>query len=281
MVAAEKYAGQQTGHLPLATNHCSMAGFALITGASSGIGEKFARRFAARRENLILVARSRDKLLALAEELRREYGVAVEVFPADLSTPAAAQALARALGETHLEVETLVNNAGFGARGRFWELPLDRQREMFQLNVMAVVELTHRLLGPMIARRRGAVINVSSTAAFQPVPYTTLYAATKSFVTSFSMALAEEVQPYGIRVVTLCPGATRTNFFQGSQYGIRNYKVPGGMQQAEAVVEAALRKLDRGGGLVVSGWFNKFNVFSQRLAPRALVARLAARVFKV
>jgi len=281
VVAEEKYAGQQTGHLPLATNHCSMAGFALITGASSGIGEKFARRFAARRENLILVARSRDKLLALAEELRREYGVAVEVFPADLSTPAAAQALARALGETHLEVETLVNNAGFGARGRFWELPLDRQREMFQLNVMAVVELTHRLLGPMIARRRGAVINVSSTAAFQPVPYTTLYAATKSFVTSFSMALAEEVQPYGIRVVTLCPGATRTNFFQASQYGDQNYKVPGGMQQAEAVVEAALRKLDRGGGLVVSGWFNQFSVFSQRLAPRALVARLAARVFKV
>src|SRR5947208_3374536 len=107
---------------------------------------------------------------------------------------------------------------------------------MFYLNVMAVVELTHRLLEPMIVRRRGAVINVSSTAAFQPVPYTTLYAATKSFVTSFSMALAEEVQPYGIRVVTLCPGATRTNFFQASQYGDQNYKVPGGMQRAEASV---------------------------------------------
>jgi len=149
-----------------------MAGFTLITGASSGIGEKFARAFAARRENLILVARSRDKLLALAEELGRAHGVAVEVFPADLSTPAAADALAQALGERHLEVETLVNNAGFGARGRFWELPLDRQREMFQLNVMAVVELTHRLLEPMIAKRRGAVINVSSTAAYPSVTLT-------------------------------------------------------------------------------------------------------------
>jgi uncharacterized protein len=258
-----------------------MAAFTLITGASSGIGERFARAFAARRENLILVARSGDKLLALAEELRREHGVVIEVFPADLSAPAAAEALVRALGERHLEVETLVNNAGFGARGRFWELPLDRQREMFHLNVMAVVELTHRLVALMIAKRRGAIINVSSTAAFQPVAYTTLYGATKSFVTSFSMALAEEVRPYGIRVVTLCPGGTRTNFFQASQYSIREFKVPGGMMPPEAVVEAALRKLDGGGGLVISGWFNKFSVFSQRLAPRSLVARLAARVFKV
>jgi uncharacterized protein len=258
-----------------------MDGFALITGASSGIGERFARALAVRRQDLILVARSGGKLLALAEELRREHGVAVEVFPADLSTPAAAEALIRALGEKHLEVETLVNNAGFGARGRFWELPLDRQKEMFHLNVMAVVELTHRLLEPMIAKRRGVVINVSSTAAFQPVAYTTLYGATKSFVSSFSMALAEEVRPYGIRVVTLCPGGTRTNFFQASQYGVRDFKVPGGMQSPEAVVEAALRKLDRGGGLVISSWFNKLSVFSQRLAPRGLVARIAARVFRV
>ena len=227
------------------------------------------------------MARSRDKLHALAEELRGRRGVSVEVTPADLSRPGAAAALADSLAEKHLEVETLVNNAGFGARGRFWELPFERQQEMFHLNVLAVIELTHRLVGPMIAKRRGAVINLSSTAAFQPLAYTTLYAATKSLVTSFSMALAEEVRPYGLRVVTLCPGGTRTNFFQASQYGTRDFKIPGGMQSPHEVVEAALTKLDRGGGLVICGWFNRVSVFSQRLAPRALVARLAARVFKV
>jgi uncharacterized protein len=258
-----------------------MSHMVLITGASSGIGEAFARAFAKRRENLILVARSREKLESLAEELRRQQGVQVEVITADLSVPDNVAGLVQTLGEKQFEVETLVNNAGFGARGRFWELPFARQQEMFHLNVMAVVELTHRLLPQMIARRRGAVINVSSTAAFQPVAYTSLYAATKSFVTSFSMALREEVRPYGVRVVTLCPGGTRTNFFEASQYGNRNFRIPGGMQSPEAVVASALKKLDRGGGLVISGWLNRFSVFTQRLAPRALVARLAAKIFRV
>src|SRR5579863_8278256 len=154
--------------------------YALVTGASSGIGEHFARALAARRRNLLLVARSRAKLESLAEELRRAHGVLAEALPFDLSAPGAAEALAAALGERGIEVDLLVNNAGFGRRGEFARLALDRQSEMIRLNVHAVVELTHRLLAPMMAKRRGAIINVSSTASFQPVPWTTVYAATKA-----------------------------------------------------------------------------------------------------
>src|SRR5579863_7896393 len=232
--------------------------YALVTGASSGIGEHFARALAARRRNLLLVARSRAKLESLAEELRRAHGVLAEALPFDLSAPGAAEALAAALGERGIEVDLLVNNAGFGRRGEFARLALDRQSEMIRLNVHAVVELTHRLLAPMMAKRRGAIINVSSTASFQPVPWTTVYAAAKAFVTSFSLGLAEEVRQHGIVVVTLCPGGTETNFFEASSYGTR--KIPGGLQPAGEVVDAALDRLERG-GLVVPRWFNKLGVF--------------------
>src|SRR5213082_3580919 len=183
--------------------------YALITGASSGIGEQFARALAARGHNLVLVARSREKLQSLAAELARVNGILAEALPFDLSAAGAADQLARALGERGHEIDLLVNNAGFGARGEFWQLPLDRQSEMLRLNIHAAMELTHRLLPAMIAKRHGAIINV---------PSTTTYAATKAFVTSFSLGLAEELRAYGIAVVTLCPGGTRTNFFEKSQY---------------------------------------------------------------
>ena len=252
--------------------------YALITGASSGIGEQFARALAARGHNLVLVARSREKLQSLAAELARVNGILAEALPFDLSAAGAADQLARALGERGHEIDLLVNNAGFGARGEFWQLPLDRQSEMLRLNIHAVVELTHRLLPAMIAKRHGAIINVSSTASFQPVPYTTTYAATKAFVTSFSLGLAEELRAYGVAVVTLCPGGTRTNFFEASQYGRRDF--PGGLQPAEEVAQEALKALDRGGGLVVPRLFNKVGVFVQRFVPRSLVMRVAANLFK-
>src|SRR5439155_205116 len=168
--------------------------YALITGASSGIGEHFARALAARGHNLVLVARSGEKLQSLADELARVNGILAEALAFDLSAAGAADQLARALGERGHEIDLLVNNAGFGARGEFWQLPLDRQSEMLHLNIHAAMELTHRLLPAMIAKRHGAIINVSSTASFQPVPYTTTYAATKAFVTSFSLGLAEELR---------------------------------------------------------------------------------------
>ncbi len=254
------------------------AGYALITGASSGIGECFARALAARKQPLLLVARSKDKLDSLAAELHAAHAIDAAAIPADLSVAGSAAALAEEIQKRNLEISLLINNAAFGARGEFWQLPLDRQMEMLRLNIHSLVELTYLLLPQMIERREGGVVNVSSTASFQPVPYTSHYAATKAFVTSFSMALREEVRPHGLSVVTLCPGATRTNFFQAGSYGQRS--IPGGMQPPEEVVADALRALDRGGGLVVPRFMNKFSVFIQRLLPRGLVARFAADIFR-
>jgi uncharacterized protein len=255
----------------------SEAAYALITGASSGIGESFARALAARHHNLVLVARSKEKLESLAAELRDKQDILTEAVPVDLSLDGAATGLARIMDERKIEIDLLVNNAGFGAQGEFWKLALDRQLEMLRLNVSALVELTYRLL-PGLIERRGALINVSSTASFQPVPYTTTYASTKAFVTSFSLGLAEELREYGVRVVTLCPGGTRTNFFDAGHYHRR--RVPGGLQPVEEVVAEALRRLERGGGLAVPRFFNKASIFVQRLVPRSAVMKVTADLFR-
>jgi uncharacterized protein len=252
--------------------------FALITGASSGIGECFARALARRGHNLVLSARSEDKLRQLAANLQREHDIRTEVIIADLSVRNAASKLAATLKAKNLAVGLLVNNAAFGARGEFWALPLERQMAMVRLNINALAELTYLLLPAMVDRGEGAIINVSSTASFQPMAYTATYAATKAFVTSFSMGLAEEVRPHGIRVVTLCPGGTRTNFFVAGDYGVHN--LPGGLQEPEQVVEAALRALERGGGLVVPRVLNKLGIFAQRFIPRETVAKFAAFAFR-
>jgi len=252
--------------------------YTLISGASSGIGECFARAFARRGHNLVLTARSEGKLNQLAATLVREHSIEVEVNVADLSQRDAAPLLVDILNKRNLSISVLVNNAAFGARGEFWKLPIDRQMAMVRLNVNTLAELTYLLLPPMVERGDGAIINVSSTAGFQPLAYTATYAATKAFVTSFSMGLAEEVRPKGIRVVTLCPGGTRTNFFEAGNYGVRN--LPGGLQDPNEVVEDALTALDGGGGLVVPRLLNKLGVFVQRFGPRETIAKLAARAFR-
>lgn len=252
--------------------------WALITGASSGIGEVFAQKLARRGHNLVLVARSQEKLEVLAAELRQKHGISTDVIAQDLSAPGAAAAVAQVMRERQIEVDLLINNAGFGALGEFWKLPVERQSEMLRLNIQALMELTYLLVPPMVEKRRGGLINVSSTASFQPLPYTAVYGASKAFVTSFSLALAEELRRYHVKVVTLCPGGTSTNFFEASQYGKRT--VPGGLQPAAEVVELALRKLDRGGGLVVPQFLNKFTVFMQRFIPRSWVMEVSAGLFK-
>jgi len=252
--------------------------YALITGASSGIGEQFARALARRRRDLVLVARSKPKLDALAAEFRSSHGIRAEAIELDLSLPGAAFHLNERLRAHGLEIDLLVNNAGFGARGKFWELSQEREAQMLRLNIEALVELTHLLLPRMVGERRGAIINVSSTASFQPAPYIAVYAATKAFVTSFSEALAEELRPYGVIVVTLCPGGTSTNFFEASQYGTRNF--PGGLQAPAEVVETALKALERGGGLVIPRLLNKATVFLERFVPRSWTIKAAARIFR-
>ncbi len=190
----------------------NQTGYALITGASSGIGEAFARALAARGKNLILVARSQEKLERLSRDLATQHGISALPLTVDLSIPGAAAEVTSSLRARNLSIELIINNAGFGGRGEFPKLPLDRQLEMIRLNVQAVMELTHLLLPPMVERRAGGIINVSSVTGFHAIPYAAVYAATKAFVTSFSMGLGEELRPYGTAVVTLAPGGTKTNF---------------------------------------------------------------------
>ncbi|HTS71356.1 MAG TPA: SDR family oxidoreductase [Terriglobia bacterium] len=251
---------------------------ALITGASSGIGACFARALAARGRHLALVARSKEKLEALRSEIAAHHSLRIEVIEQDLGPPGAAGHLAEILRERGVVVDLLVNNAGFGAQGEFWKLPLDRQSEMMRLNMVALTELTHLLLPGMIERRAGGIINVSSTASFQPVPYTSVYAATKAYVTNFSMALAEEVSRYGVKVLALCPGGTATNFFDAGQFSKRDF--PGGLQSPEEVVKRGLRAYDRGHSLAITRFINGLMVFAERLAPRGLVARQAGGMFR-
>ena len=243
----------------------------LITGASSGIGEAFARKLAAQGHDLLLVARSEDKLIALCNELGLNHNVGAQYFVADLSEPDAPARLLAETQERNLEIDLLINNAGFGSMGEFAALDLDRELNMIDLNVRSLVELTHLFLQPMRDRKSGSIINVASTASFQPVPFMATYAATKAFVRSFSEALWEENRTYGIKVMALCPGVTETGFFEAS----RMKRPPGRIvQTSEDVVEVALRGLKRGKSAVISGWPNRLAVETERLAPRSLILRV-------
>lgn len=249
----------------------------LITGASSGIGEAFARRLAALGRNVFLVARSEDKLVTLCNELGRENRVRAQYFVLDLSQPDAGERLFAEAEKRGLEIDLLVNNAGFGSMGDFVKLDQARELNMIDLNVKALVDLTYRFLGPMRQRKRGAIINVASTAGFQPVPFMATYAATKAFVLSFSEAIWEENRPYGIEVLALCPGVTETNFFEAAH----GHKPPArAAQTADEVVDTAMKALGRGKGHVVSGLSNLVMVEAERFVPRAVVVRVVGRMMR-
>jgi short-subunit dehydrogenase len=252
-------------------------GFALITGASRGLGMEFARALAERHYNLVLVARSAEPLHAFAAELRRSAPVAVVAIQVDLSAPGAGQILAEQLSHGGIPVELLVNNAGFGLRGEFRDLSLPRQLEMLRLNNQAVVELTYSLLPGMLERRQKGIINISSTAGFQPIPFASAYSATKAFLTAFSLALEQELRSAGVTVVTVCPGRLHKKQ-NGDSAQLVKGKWAGIYQSPEDVVRDALRVLANGGGLTVPGALNKFSVFAQRLIPRSLVPRLVAKM---
>ena len=251
--------------------------FALVTGASRGLGMAFARELARRRHNLVIVARSPEPLHAFASELQRDYPIVVVPIPIDLSSSGASQGLADQLSSGGIPIGLLVNNAGFGLRGEFRNLSLQRQLEMLRLNNEAVVELTFSLLPEMLKLRKKGIINVSSTAGFQPIPFASAYSATKAFLTTFSLALEQELRSSGVTVVTVCPGrlfknenGTATRPSSGRWIDI--------YQSPEEVVHDALHVLANGGGLTVPGALNKFSVFAQRLIPRKLVPRLVARM---
>jgi len=249
----------------------------LITGASSGIGEAFARKLAAQGHDLLLVARSEDKLVALCNELGRNHNVRAQYVPIDLTEHEASARLLAETVERNLEIDLLINNAGFGSMGDLAKLDLDLELRMIDLNVRSLVELTHRFLQPMRERKRGSIINVASTAGFQGVPFMATYAATKAFVLSFSEALWEENRTYGIQVMALCPGVTETGFFVASQMK----KPPARfIQTSEDVVETALRGLKRGQSSIISGWPNLLMIEMERIVPRSLILRVAGMALR-
>jgi len=251
---------------------------ALVTGASYGIGEAFARRLAADGANVIVTARSRDRLDALANGLRSRHGVDIAVIEADLARHGAPEEIFRATEGRGRRIDLLVNNAGFGAVGDFANLPIERQLEMIRVNVTALVELSHMFLQPMIKRRSGALVQVASTASFQGVPYTSIYSATKAFILNFSEGLWAECREYGVRVLALCPGPTATHF--QTVAGTSHLRNPEKMQTPEEVVEAGLKALAQNRSVAISGFGNKLMVGAERFVPRNLVTRLAAKLYR-
>ena len=242
----------------------------LVTGASAGLGVEFARACARRGDELVLVARRQDRLERLAQEI----GGKAHVLAADLSRPEAPAELLRQVEGLGLTVGTLINNAGFGGGGRVAEQALERQIEMIDLNVRALTELSRRVLPPMLERREGAILNVASTAAFQPGPGSAVYFATKAFVLSFSEALHQELKGTGIKVSALCPGPTATEFgvaagYEGAQ--LRRFSA-----DARGVVEAGLAGLERNRAVVVPGLSNKATAQAHRFLPRAVMRRIVA-----
>ncbi|MUL39301.1 SDR family NAD(P)-dependent oxidoreductase [Gloeocapsopsis dulcis] len=227
---------------------------ALITGASTGIGAAFAQELATRKTNLVLVARSLEKLQQLATQLQTQYQISVEVIAQDLTAPQAGQAVFDTLASKGMAIDLLVNNAGFGEYGDFIELDRERQLNMIQLNILALVDLTHQFLPGMRQRRSGNIINMSSVAAFQSMPYFSVYAATKSFILSFSEALWAENRQYGVRIIAVCPGPTDTSFFKDAEFpsilvniAEKNYT------STEVVVREALAALAKEHPVVVPG----------------------------
>lgn len=240
-----------------------MAGRALITGASAGIGEELAKLHAEKGGDLIIVARRKDRLDQLAAALSAEHGVDVQVIALDLSRPGAAETLSHAVEDLGLDVDVLINNAGFGGHGKFHESDLEREQRMMQLNMVFLTELTYFMIQGMVARGQGRVLNVGSTAGFLPGPLQAVYYASKAFVNSFSQAIANELQGTGVTVTVLCPGPVATEFQEaGDLDGVRGFELAA---DARSVAKCGYRALEKGELLAVND--PKIRVFIDGVLP--------------
>jgi uncharacterized protein len=251
--------------------------WALVTGASAGIGLALAEELAAGGVHLVLTARRIDRLQKMAADLSAKHGVRVEVFAADLVRP---EAPAEILGFTTrkgIEVELLVNNAGFGAFGYIHEIPESRMLEMIQVNCSAVVQLTRLYVPAMVERRHGDVLIVASIAGFQAVPFNSVYAATKAFDLIFAEGIAEELREFGVHVCALCPGSTTTEFQEVAQQPDRVFR---SAETAEKVARVGLAGLAQGKSCVISGTKNRLMLEGERLAPRRFIAKMAAKMMR-
>lgn len=252
--------------------------WALVTGASSGIGAEFARRLAARGMHLVLVARREPRLQELADEMHTRHGAKCELIVSDLSEPDQAARIVDELDHRGVTIELLVNNAGFGIVGEIEEVEIDRLMAMLRLNVGTMTELTYRILPGMLQRGHGAVINVASVAGFQPVAYMPAYAATKAFALHFSEALWAEAYDRGVTIMALCPGVTETEFFEKA--GVPNWLKKQHSQTPAQVVKRALRALEKRRQYVVPGWTNYLRALITRLATRRRVVTESMKYFR-
>jgi uncharacterized protein len=250
--------------------------YTLITGASSGIGLELAKQFAKNKHDLILVARRKEKLDALAQELSDTYKIRVETIEMDLSLPGAAKEVYEEVLSKQLDVDVLVNNAGFGDHGFFTDTDLDKELNMIDLNVKTLVALTKYFVLPMKKRGTGYILNVASTAAFQPGPVMSIYFATKAFVLSFSEAIANELAPQGIFVTALCPGATKTEF-EDRAFGDSSFFSK--TMSAEEVAKIGYNALLKKKRVIIPGFGNKLLAFTVRFSPRKLVTALTRKMF--
>lgn len=252
---------------------------ALITGASSGIGEELAELFARDKTNVILVARSGDKLQTLATRLQQTYGIRADVFTSDLSQPGAAQALFDQVTAAGLSVDCLVNNAGFGGMGYFDQMPLETHSRMILVNVLALTELTRLFIPGMVARRAGRILNIGSTASFQPGPNSAVYYATKAYVRSFSEGLQTELSGTGVTVTCLCPGPTKTNFGQHAdmdQTPVFRFLA----MDVKPVALAGYRATLAGRTLVVPGIANKLLQLSSKYSHWGIVKQVMKHIMQ-
>jgi short-subunit dehydrogenase len=253
----------------------------LVTGASSGIGAAVARELAKRGRGVTLTARRKERLVELASELADRHGVRAEVVACDLSSAAARRRMIKTIADRGLDVEVLVNNAGFGSAGRFQELDPDVELRMARTNVEAVVDLCGAYVPAMVDRGRGAILNVAAVAAFQPIPRQTTYAATKAFVLSFSEGLHVDLKGTGVTATALCPGPTRTEFGQASGIPEELMQIPGLSYSAEQMAAAGVKAMERGRRTVIPGPTNMVSAVGGRLLPRAVLLPLVDRFYPV
>jgi len=254
------------------------AKWALVTGASAGIGVALAEELAQGGANLVLTARRKDRLEDLARRLEQNYKIRTEVFAADLAKAGAPREIFAFTQGKGIDVELLVNNAGFGQYGEFHTVASQRLLDMVQVNCMAVVHLTHLYLQEMVERRRGDILILASTASFQAVPYISTYAATKSFDLLFAEGLAEEMKPHGIRVCALCPGSTESEFHAVA--GQEKFSGKSNTETAQKVARTGIAALLKGRSYVISGLGNYLGTHGERLVPRRMVTKIAAGMFK-
>ena len=251
--------------------------WALVTGASAGIGLALATQLAAGGTHLVLTARRLERLEELARSLREMHGIQTEVFAADLAQSDAPEKIYSFTRQKGIAIDLLINNAGFGQYGELTQVETQRLLDMVQVNCHAVVHLTRLYLPDMIARRRGDILILASTASFQAVPYISTYAATKAFDLFFAEGLAEEMKPHGIRVCALCPGSTESEFHAVAgqeQFATKN------QETAEKVARTGLQALAAGKSYVISGLGNYLGAHSQRMVPRRMVTRIAGNLFR-